>query len=89
MAVSESKSAAKPTAASAPLAVTNNKADLNSQYSAMEEAAKKEVLANRESNKIRASRDNSLYIINGVEYPSKSLFGKNPTSPYAPSYNFV
>lgn len=25
-----------------------------------------------------------LYIINGVEYSEESLFGKNPTSPYAP-----
>ncbi|MES2862845.1 MAG: hypothetical protein V4666_01875 [Bacteroidota bacterium] len=27
---------------------------------------------------------NPLYIINGVEYSEESLFGKNPTSPYAP-----
>ena len=27
---------------------------------------------------------NPLYIINGVEYTEESLFGKNPTSPYAP-----
>lgn len=27
---------------------------------------------------------NPLYIINGVEYSEASLFGKNPTSPYAP-----
>ena len=25
-----------------------------------------------------------LYIINGVEYTEESLFGKTPTSPYAP-----
>ena len=27
---------------------------------------------------------NPLYIINGIEYSEESLFGKNPTSPYAP-----
>jgi len=27
---------------------------------------------------------NPLYIINGIEYTEESLFGKNPTSPYAP-----
>ena len=27
---------------------------------------------------------NPLYIINGIEYQEESLFGKNPTSPYAP-----
>lgn len=27
---------------------------------------------------------NPLYIINGVEYTEEELFGKNPTSPYAP-----
>ena len=25
-----------------------------------------------------------IYFINGVEYSEESLFGKNPTSPYAP-----
>lgn len=27
---------------------------------------------------------NPLYIINGIQYTEESLFGKNPTSPYAP-----
>ena len=28
--------------------------------------------------------DDPLYIINGVEYTEKELFGPNPTSPYYP-----
>ncbi len=47
--------------------------------------------AEKELNKISAEEiadttylPNPLYIINGVEYTEESLFGKNPTSPYAP-----
>jgi hypothetical protein len=47
--------------------------------------------ADKELNKISAEEiadttylPNPLYIINGIEYSEESLFGKNPTSPYAP-----
>jgi hypothetical protein len=47
--------------------------------------------AEKELNKIREEEiaettylPNPLYIINGIEYSEESLFGKKPTSPYAP-----
>ncbi len=43
-------------------------------------------LANLDPNDIDTTivLTNPLYIINGIEYSEESLFGKNPTSPYAP-----
>jgi hypothetical protein len=47
--------------------------------------------ADKELKKISAEKiadttylPNPLYIINGIEYSEESLFGENPTSPYAP-----
>lgn len=54
-------------------------------------AMDKNYSAEKELNKISAEEvedvtylPNPLYIINGIEYSEESLFGKNPTSPYAP-----
>lgn len=54
-------------------------------------AMDKDYNSEKELNKISAEEvadttylPNPLYIINGIEYSEESLFGKNPTSPYAP-----
>ncbi len=39
---------------------------------------------NLENYEIKLHLTNPLYIINGLEYSEESLFGENPTSPYAP-----
>lgn len=47
-------------------------------------ATKSETILNRDDIETLTYLDDPLYIINGVEYTEKELFGPNPTSPYYP-----
>ncbi len=55
-------------------AVTNNKKSTEKELSEMNPEELEEVIYLKEP----------LYIINGVHYSEKEMFGPNPTSPYAP-----
>lgn len=72
-------------AKNAPLVVMNGKLVSSPKYSTAQEA-KKEILSNLDNEEIDSLiiLKEPLYIINGVEYSEESLFGKTPTSPYAP-----
>jgi hypothetical protein len=75
----KSKTAAAPVQQNKDLVVIDGVA-MDKGYNADKELNKlsKEEIANT------TYLPNPLYIINGIEYSEESLFGKNPTSPYAP-----
>lgn len=66
-----------------PLLVVDGKAVKNNFSNDDLEAASDQVKENEEVETVVVLKE-PLYIINGVEYSEESLFGKNPTSPYAP-----
>ncbi|HEX9150998.1 MAG TPA: hypothetical protein VF842_02885 [Flavobacterium sp.] len=75
----------KTSAANAPLVVRNGKVISSAKYKTMQET-KKEILSNLDNEELESLiiLKEPLYIINGIEYSEASLFGPNPTSPYAP-----
>lgn len=79
------ESLAKPASTAAPLVVMNGKLMSGANYKTVKEA-KKEIIANLDDEEVDSLivLKEPLYIINGVEYSEASLFGTNPTSPYAP-----
>ena len=79
------KSLAKPASAPAPLVVMNGKLMTGTNYKTVKEA-KREIISNLDDEEVDSLivLKEPLYIINGVEYSELSLFGNNPTSPYAP-----
>ncbi|MGA9639723.1 hypothetical protein [Flavobacterium sp.] len=79
------ESVAKPVSAAAPLVVMNGKLMSGSNYKTVKEA-KREIISNLDDEEVDSLivLKEPLYIINGVEYSELSLFGTNPTSPYAP-----
>lgn len=83
--VQDSAPMAKMASAAAPLVVMNGKVISGSKYKSIQET-KKEILSNLDHEELESLiiLKEPLYIINGVEYSEASLFGSNPTSPYAP-----
>lgn len=83
--VQDSAPMAKMASAAAPLVVMNGKVISGSKYKSIQET-KKEILSNLDHEELESLiiLKEPLYIINGVEYSEASLFGPNPTSPYAP-----
>lgn len=83
--VQDSVPKAKTVPAAAPLVVMNGKVVSGSKYKSIQET-KKEILSNLDHEELESLiiLKEPLYIINGVEYTEASLFGPNPTSPYAP-----
>lgn len=83
--VQDSALMAKMASAAAPLVVMNGKVISGSKYKSIQET-KKEILSNLDQEELESLiiLKEPLYIINGVEYSEASLFGSNPTSPYAP-----
>jgi negative regulator of sigma E activity len=75
----------KPIAANAPLVVKNGKIISSAKYKTMQET-KKEIVSDLDNEELESLiiLKEPLYIINGIEYSEASLFGPNPTSPYAP-----
>lgn len=76
--LAKSKSAATPVQQNKDLVVIDGVA-MDKNYNTEKELAKLNA-ADIETTVLT----NPLYIINGFEYTEESLFGKNPTSPYAP-----
>lgn len=76
---SKSKVAAAPVQKNKDLVVIDGVA-MDKNYNAEKELNK----ISSEDVEERTYLPNPLYIINGIEYSEESLFGKNPTSPYAP-----
>ena len=76
---------AKPILNNDPLVLVNGKLVKTNKYKT-EQDALNEVSKNNDDDELVTYTvlDNLLYIINGVEYSEASLFGANPTSPYAP-----
>ncbi|MCW2119210.1 hypothetical protein [Flavobacterium sp. 7A] len=70
--------------ANAPLVVMNGDLVSSKKYKSVADA--KDAISDKYEDEIESLvvLDEPLYIINGVEYDEESLFGKNPTSPYAP-----
>lgn len=83
--VQDSAPKAKMASAAAPLVVMNGKVVSGSKYKSMQET-KKEILSNLDHEELESLiiLKEPLYIINGVQYSEASLFGSNPSSPYAP-----
>ncbi len=83
--VQDSAPMAKMASAAAPLVVMNGKVISGSKYKSIQET-KKEILSNLDHEELESLiiLKEPLYIINGVEYSEASLFGPNPSSPYAP-----
>lgn len=83
--VQDSAPMAKMASVAAPLVVMNGKVISGSKYKSIQET-KKEILSNLDHEELESLiiLKEPLYIINGVEYSEASLFGPNPSSPYAP-----
>lgn len=68
------------------LTETKDKKEANDELVLVDGELTKESLSNLNPNDIDSIIElkEPIYFINGVEYSEESLFGKNPTSPYAP-----
>lgn len=66
-----------------PLLVIDGKAIKNKYSNDNIEASSEQIKEDEDVETVIVLKE-PLYIINGMEYTEESLFGKNPTSPYAP-----
>ena len=66
-----------------PLLVIDGKAIKNKYSNENIEASSEQIKEDEDVETVIVLKE-PLYIINGMEYTEESLFGKNPTSPYAP-----